>query len=115
MRAKPGKKTLMPLSGDGADCSEETTCRKHGHETQPDQRSGLETAGLKIRVVWFDRFVETGNLLPKLGADAAHQQIPKTGHPTQHHCWTTLAPPIRLGQEGQNDVALLHCFTSAAE
>jgi hypothetical protein len=33
MRAKPGKKTLMPLAGDEADCSDEAACRKRRQET----------------------------------------------------------------------------------
>jgi hypothetical protein len=115
MLGKPGKKAMMPLARNGTDCSEKADCRENRQEAQTNQRRGFEAARFEISVGWFNYFVEISNLLPKLSADAAYKQITESRHPPQHHRRTMLSPAIRLRQQPQDDVTLLHRLRSEAE
>jgi len=105
----------MTLARNGTDCSQKAAYRKDRQETQSNQRTLFEAACFEIGMGWLNDLVEISNLLAQLSADAAYEQIAEAGHPSQHHRRTILAASIRLRQESQDDITLLHRFTSAAE
>jgi hypothetical protein len=73
----------VPIEGNGPENAEEVVRRENRKETEPDERSSLESALAKIRMSRLDDFVETGNLLVELSADAANQPVAKRRHLAQ--------------------------------
>ena len=98
----------MPGSVHLPNATQELLPRQDSEEAQAND-GVCEKAGFsEVSVCAGDDFVEFGNSLMNLSADATHEEVAKRRQFTQNQRWPVLRWSVCLRQRRENDIRLLH-------
>ena len=98
----------MPGSVHPPNAAQELLPRQDGKETQTNDGVCEEAGPSEVSVCAEDHFVEPGNSLMNLSADATNEKVTKRRQPTENQSRTVLRWSVCLRQRRENDIRLLH-------
>jgi len=73
--AEIDERTMVTFAGNRADCTQHGRFRQDTEESKSDDGCSLQTCIRKLGVAGLDQFVEVGDALMHLSADAAEEPI----------------------------------------
>jgi len=108
MPAEIPQQTRMPGSAHPPNAAQELLPRQDSKETQTNDGVCEKAGPSEVSVCAGDHFVEPGNSLMNLSADATNEKIAKRRQFTENQSRTVLYWSVCLRQRRQNDIRLPH-------